>query len=91
MIVGHLHVFGEMSIQVFCPFSVGLLAFLLSSCISCLYILKIKPLSVASFEIIFSYSGWCLFVFFWVSFAVQKLVRLISWFIFAFISVALGD
>uniref|UniRef100_A0A8D1R9C2 Uncharacterized protein n=1 Tax=Sus scrofa TaxID=9823 RepID=A0A8D1R9C2_PIG len=52
-----------------------------------------KPLSVASFESIFSHSGSCLFVFFWVSFAVQKLVSLIRshWFIFAFISGALGD
>ena len=52
-----------------------------------------KPLSVASFEIIFSHSVNCLFVFLLVSFAVQKLVSLIRshWFIFAFISVALGD
>ena len=33
----------------FAHFSIGWLAFLLLSCISCLYILKIKPLSVASF------------------------------------------
>uniref|UniRef100_A0A4X1VDH1 Uncharacterized protein n=1 Tax=Sus scrofa TaxID=9823 RepID=A0A4X1VDH1_PIG len=74
-------------------FSFGLLAFLLLSCVSCLYILKIRPLSVASFETIFSHSVSCLFVFFLVSFAVQKLVSLIRfhWFIFAFISVALGD
>uniref|UniRef100_A0A8D0VEG6 Uncharacterized protein n=1 Tax=Sus scrofa TaxID=9823 RepID=A0A8D0VEG6_PIG len=66
---------------------------LLLSCISCLYILEIKPLSVASFETIFSHSVSCLFVFFLVSFAVQKLVSLVRshWFIFAFISVALGD
>uniref|UniRef100_A0A8D1E684 Uncharacterized protein n=1 Tax=Sus scrofa TaxID=9823 RepID=A0A8D1E684_PIG len=37
-------------------FSIGFLAFLLLSCISCLYILEIKPLSVASFETIFSHS-----------------------------------
>ena len=77
----------------FAHFSIGWLAFLLLSYISCLYILEIKPLSVASFEIIFSHSVNCLFVFFLVSFAVQKLVSLIKsyWFIFAFISVALGD
>uniref|UniRef100_A0A8W4FM09 Uncharacterized protein n=1 Tax=Sus scrofa TaxID=9823 RepID=A0A8W4FM09_PIG len=71
------------------PFSIGWLAFLLLSCISCLCILEIKPLSVASFETIFSHSVSCLFVFFLVSFAVQKLVSLIRshWFIFAFISV----
>uniref|UniRef100_A0A8D0TK57 Uncharacterized protein n=1 Tax=Sus scrofa TaxID=9823 RepID=A0A8D0TK57_PIG len=73
--------------------STGWLAFLLLSCISCLYILEIKPLSVASFETIFSHSVNCLFIFFLVFFAVQKLVSLIrsDWFIFAFISVTLGD
>ena len=94
MLVGHLYIFlGEMSIQVFCHFSLGLLAFLLVSCKSCLYIPEIKPFSVASFETIFSHSVRCLFVFFLVSFAVQKLVSLMRshWFIFAFISVALGD
>ena len=35
-------------------FSVGLLGLLLLSCISCLYILANKPLSVASFKNIFS-------------------------------------
>uniref|UniRef100_A0A8D0V1C6 Uncharacterized protein n=1 Tax=Sus scrofa TaxID=9823 RepID=A0A8D0V1C6_PIG len=74
-------------------FSIGLLAFLLLSCVSCLYILEIKLLSVVSFETIFSHSVSCPFVFFLVSFAVQKLVSLIRshWFIFAFISIALGD
>ena len=76
----------------FAHFSIGLLDFLLLSCISCLHILQIKPLSVASFEIIFSHSVSCLFVCLF-SFAVQKLVNLMisHWFIFAFISVALGD
>ena len=77
----------------FAHFSIGLLVFLLLSCISCLYILEIKPLSVASFETIFSHSVSCLFVFFLVSFAVQKLVSLIKshWFIFVFLFVTLGD
>ena len=60
---------------------------------SCLYILEIKPLSVASFANIFSQSvGW-LFFLFMVSFTVQKLLSLIRshLFIFAFISIALGD
>uniref|UniRef100_A0A8D1DGP9 Uncharacterized protein n=1 Tax=Sus scrofa TaxID=9823 RepID=A0A8D1DGP9_PIG len=61
----------------FAHFSIGLLAFLLLSCVSCLYVLEIKPLSVASFETIFSHSVLCLFVFFLLSFAVQKLVSLI--------------
>ena len=74
-------------------FQLGCLLFLLLSCISCLYILEMKPLSAASFEAIFFNSVICLFVFFWVSFAVQKLVSLMRshWFIFALISVALGD
>uniref|UniRef100_A0A8D1XGI5 Uncharacterized protein n=1 Tax=Sus scrofa TaxID=9823 RepID=A0A8D1XGI5_PIG len=77
----------------FAHFSIGLLDFLLLSCISCLYILEIQPLSIASFETIFSHSESCLFVFFWVSFAVQKLVHLIRshWFIFSLISGALGE
>ena len=71
----------------FAHFTIGLLAFLLLHCISCL------PLSVASFDTIFSRSVNCFFVFFLVSFAVQKLVSLMRshGFIFAFISVALGD
>ena len=48
----------------FAHFSIGLLAFLLLSCINCLYILEIKPLSVASLEIIFSYSIGCPFFFY---------------------------
>ena len=78
----------------FVHFSIGLLGFfLLLSSISCLYILEIKPLSFALFETIFSHSVSCRFVFFWVSIAVQKLFSLITshWFIFAFISVALGN
>ena len=68
--------------------------FLLLSCMSCLYILEIKPLLVASFADIFSQSVGCLFVLFMISFAVQKLISLIRshhLFIYAFISIALGD
>ena len=61
----------------FAHFSTGLLAFLLLSCISCLYILEMKLLLVASFETIFSHSENCLFVFFWISFVVQKLFCLL--------------
>ena len=63
----------------------------------CLFILEIKLLSAALFETIFSHSVNCLFgffvcLFFMVSFAAQKLVTLFRghWFIFAFISLALG-
>ena len=81
----------------FAKFSVGLLASLLLSCISCLYILEMKNLSVSSFETIFSHSVTCffvcLFVFLLVSYAVQNLISFLRchWFIFAFMSVALGD
>ena len=86
MPTGHLYVFfGEMSFKVFAHFSFGLLVFLFLSCISYLYILEIRSLSIASFETIFSHSVSCLFVFFLVPFVVQKLVILIRshWFIFA--------
>ena len=40
-------------------FSIGLLAFLFLSCMSCLYTLEIRPLSIASFAKIFSHSVNC--------------------------------
>ena len=90
MPVSHLYVFfGEMSPPV--PFPLWLLAFLILSYISCLYILEINSLSVVSLAIIFSHSEGCLFTSFVVSFAVQKLLSLIRFhlFIFAFISITL--
>ena len=58
-------------------FLIGLFVFLILSCVSCLYIWEIKPLSVTSLGNIFSQSVGCLFILFMVSFAVQKLVSLI--------------
>ena len=52
---------------------------------SCLYILKIKPLLVTSFANIFSQSIGCLFIVFMVSFAVQNLVNLIRSYLFIFL------
>ena len=77
----------------FAHFLIGLFVFLVLSCISCLYILEINPLSVASFAIIFSHSEGCLFTLFMVSFAVQKFLSLIRshLFIFVFISITPGD
>ena len=74
-------------------FLIRLFVFLLLSCMSCLYILELKPLLVASLANIFSHYVGCLFILFMVSFAVQKLVSLIRshLFIFVFISIALGD
>ena len=74
-------------------FFIWLFVFLLLSCMSCLYILESKPLSVASFANIFFQSLDCLFILFMISFAVQSLKHLIMshLFIFAFISIVLRD
>ena len=72
-------------------FLIGLFVFLILSCMSCLYILENKPLSVYSFANIFSHSEGCLFILFMVSFAVQKLLSFtrLHLFIFVFISITL--
>ena len=91
--VSHLYVFfGEMPVQVFSPLFDGWFVFLALSCMSCLYILEINPLSVVSFAIIFSHSAGCLFSLLIVSFAVQQLLSLIrsDLFTFVFISITLG-
>ena len=76
----------------FSHFSIGLFVFLALSCMSCLYILEINPLSVVSFVIIFSHSEGYLFTLLIVSFAVQKLLSLIRshFFTFFFFSITLG-
>ena len=66
-------------------FLIGLFAFLVLSCMSCLYILEINSLSVVSFAIIFSHSEGCLFTLFVVSFAVKKLFSLIRSHLFTFV------
>ena len=57
----------------FFHFLIGLFVFMILSCMSCLYILEINPLSVVSFATVFSHSESCVFTLFIVSFAVQKL------------------
>ena len=76
----------------FSHFLIGLFVFLVLSCVSCFYILKINPLSVVSFAIIVSHSESCLFTLFIVYFTVQKLLNLIRSYLFAFvfISITLG-
>ena len=76
----------------FSHFLIGLFVFLVLSCMSCLYIMEINPLSIVSFAIIFSHSEGFLFTLHIVSFAVQKLLSLIRSHLltFAFISVTLG-
>ena len=88
VLVSYLCVFsGQTSLFMSFPhFLIGLFVFLVLSCMSCLYILKINPLLVVSFAISFSHSEHCLFTFFAVSFAVQKLLGLIrSHFLFLFL------
>ena len=70
MLVSHLYVFfGEMSVSVFSPLFDWLVCFPVFE----LYGLKINPLTVVSFTVIFSYSAGCLFTLLTVTFAVQKL------------------
>ena len=77
----------------FSHFLIGLFVFLVLSCMNCLYILEINPLSVVSFVVIFSHSEGCLFTLLIVSFALQKLLGLIRshLFTFVFISITLGS
>ena len=77
----------------FSHFLIGLFVFLVLSCMSCLYILEMNPLSAVSFAIIFSHSEGYLFTLLIVYFAVQKLLSLIMsrLFTFVFISITLRD
>ena len=68
---------------------IGLFVFLVLSCMSCLYVLEINPLSIVSFAIVFSHSEVYLLIFFIVSFSVKKAFKF-HLFIFVFISITLG-
>ena len=61
--------------RTFPHFLIGLFVFLVFSCMSCLYILEINPLSIVSFAIVFSHSEGCLFTLPIVSFSVKKLFK----------------
>ena len=61
----------------FTHFLIGFFVVLMLSCMSCLYILEINPMSVALFADIFFCSVGCIFILFMVSFAVPKLLSLI--------------
>ena len=69
-------------------FLIGLFVFLMFSCVSCLYMLDINPLSVISFVQIFSHLVSCIFVLSVVSFAVQKLLNLIRAHLYIFYSIS---
>ena len=66
-------------------FLIGSFIFLVLNCMSCCYIFEINSLSVASFAIIFSHLGGCLFTLLIVSFVVQKLLILIRSHLFIFL------
>ena len=55
---------------------IGLLVFLILSCMNFLHVLEINPLIAAAFAIISHFEG-CLFILFIISFAVQKLLSFI--------------
>ena len=78
---------GNVCLGLSSTFSLRCSFILVLSCLSCLYILEINSLSVASFATIFSHSEGCLFILLIVSFAVQKLLSLIRSQLFIFISV----
>ena len=61
---------------------VNWVVFSILSCMSCLLILDINPLSIALFASIFSHSVDCLFILLMVSFAVQKLINWIRFHLF---------
>ena len=74
----------------FSHFFIGLFVFLALSCMSCLYILEINPLSVVSFAIIFSHFECCLFTLLCkVSFSVLKLLSLIRSHLFTFVFISI--
>ena len=70
-------------------FLIGLFVSLALSCMSCLDILQINPLSVVSFAIISSHSEGYLFTLLIVSFAVKKLLSLIRSHLFTFVFVSI--
>ena len=94
MSLGPLYILlGEVSVQVFCPFLIGLFAFLEWSHVSSLCILEIKPLSEVSLANMFSHTVGSLFILIMFSLAMQRLFILMRshLFILSFMSLALGD
>ena len=74
----------------FSHFLIGLFVFLALSCMSCLYILEINPLSVVSFAIIFSHSEGCHFTLLIVSSAAQIPLSLIPSYLFTFVFISIN-
>ena len=90
MFIGHLFAFFGCLFRFSVHFLIELFGFLILNCMSCLYILEIKPLSAASFENISSHSESCRLVLFMVSFAVQKVLSLIRSHLFVFLFITVG-
>ena len=92
MPIGHLYIlFGKMSIQ-FCTFFIWIVCFLILSCLSCSYILAYEPFfGYIISKYFLPFSGFLILSV--VSFAVYNLLSLLRshLFIFAFISLALGE
>ena len=77
MSLGPLYILlGEMSVQVFAQFLIGLFVFLVLSHMSSLYILEVKPLSEVSLANMFSHIVGSLFILLMFSLAMQKLFNL---------------
>ena len=93
MFLGHLFLFGEMSVHILCPFFNQVICFLLLRLMSSLCILNVNPLLDKLFTNIFSHTVGCLFVLLMVSFAVQKLFSLMQSHVFisAVVSFVRGD
>ena len=69
-------------------FLIGLFVSLILSCMSCLYILEMNPLSFVSFAVIFSHFEGCLFTLLIISFAVQKILCVIMYHLFTFVFIS---
>ena len=86
MFVSHLQVSLEKCLfRYFAHLLISFIIFLVLSFMSFLYILKINPLSVVSFAMIFSHSEGCLFTLLLISFAMQKLLSLLRSHLFTFV------
>ena len=93
MCLGPLYVLlREVSVQVLCSFSVGLLFFLECSCVSSLYILEMKPWSEISLANMFSHTVGSLFILLMFSLATEAFYfDVVHLFILSFMSLALGE
>jgi len=89
--VDHLYVlFEKYLLRSSTQFWIELFVFLLLSCVSCLYILDINPLSVGLLANILSHSEHCLFILFMLSFSTQKHFHLIKSHLLIFTFITLG-